>query len=279
LSREKIGAGVIRTNSLWNPEPSPVNANDERMSPLISFRQVSARIGLKDILYDLSFDVEAGETLVLLGRSGSGKTTALKMVNGLLLPSAGDLLIEGTPTTSWDLIRLRRRIGYVIQDAGLFPHFTVAANVGLVPRLEGWQSRDIDVRVQQLLTQVGLPPAEFAARYPRELSGGQRQRVGVARALAADPPLLLLDEPFGALDPVTRVELQQQFLDLRAGLNKTALLVTHDVREALLLGTRIGVLHKGRLVFLGGRSEFLKARDREVRVFHSCLEEKWKERI
>jgi osmoprotectant transport system ATP-binding protein len=249
------------------------------MSALVSFRQVSARIGQKDILYDLSFDVEAGETLVLLGRSGSGKTTALKMVNGLLLPSTGDVLIEGIPTTAWDLIRLRRRIGYVIQDAGLFPHFTVAANVGLVPRLEGWQLRDIDARVEYLLTQIGLPPAQFAARYPRELSGGQRQRVGVARALAADPPLLLLDEPFGALDPVTRVELQQQFLDLRDRLNKTALLVTHDVREALLLGTRIGVLRNGRLVFLGGRSEFLEAHDQEVRAFHTCLEEKWKETI
>jgi osmoprotectant transport system ATP-binding protein len=249
------------------------------MSPLVSFRQVSARIGQKDILYDLSFDVEVGETLVLLGRSGSGKTTALKMVNGLLLPSAGAVLIEGISTTAWDLIRLRRRIGYVIQDAGLFPHFTVAANVGLVPRLEGWQLRDIDVRVEYLLTQIGLLPAQFATRYPRELSGGQRQRVGVARALAADPPLLLLDEPFGALDPVTRVELQQQFLDLRDRLNKTALLVTHDVREALLLGTRIGVLHNGRLVFLGGRSEFLKADEKEVRAFHTCLEEKWKETI
>jgi osmoprotectant transport system ATP-binding protein len=249
------------------------------MSPLVSFRQVSARIGQKDILYDLSFDVEVGETLVLLGRSGSGKTTALKMVNGLLLPSAGAVLIEGISTTAWDLIRLRRRIGYVIQDAGLFPHFTVAANVGLVPRLEGWQLRDIDVRVEYLLTQIGLLPAQFATRYPRELSGGQRQRVGVARALAADPPLLLLDEPFGALDPVTRVELQQQFLDLRDRFNKTALLVTHDVREALLLGTRIGVLHNGRLVFLGGRSEFLKADEKEVRAFHTCLEEKWKETI
>jgi len=246
------------------------------MSSLVSFRQVSARIGQKGILYDLSFDVEAGETLALLGRSGSGKTTALKMVNGLLLPSAGNVLIEDRPTTTWDLIRLRRRIGYVIQDAGLFPHFTVAANVGLVPRLEGWQPRDIDARVQHVLTQVGLPPAQFATRYPRELSGGQRQRVGVARALAADPPLLLLDEPFGALDPVTRVELQQQFLDLRRGIGKTALLVTHDVREALVLGTRIGVLHNGRLVFLGGRSEFLESHHPEVEAFHACLEEKWK---
>ncbi|UVT20013.1 MAG: ATP-binding cassette domain-containing protein [Nitrospira sp.] len=249
------------------------------MSPLVSFRQVSARIGQKHILNDLSFDVEAGETLVLLGRSGSGKTTALKMVNGLLLPSAGAVMIEGTSTTACDLIRLRRRTGYVIQDAGLFPHFTVAANVGLVPRLEGWELRDIDIRVKYLLTQLGLPPVHFATRYPRELSGGQRQRVGVARALAADPPLLLLDEPFGALDPVTRVELQQQFLDLRDRFKKTALLVTHDVREALLLGTRIGVLHNGRLVFLGGRSEFLKADGKEARAFHTCIEEKWKETI
>lgn len=253
--------------------------NERRVSPLVSFRQVSARIGQKDILYDLSFDVEAGETLVLLGRSGSGKTTALKMVNGLLLPSDGAVSIEGTSTTAWDLIRLRRRIGYVIQDAGLFPHFTVAANVGLVPRLEGWSLRDIDARVQLLLTQIGLPPAQFTTRYPRELSGGQRQRVGVARALAADPPLLLLDEPFGALDPVTRVELQHMFIDLRNRLGKTALLVTHDVREALLLGTRIGVLHNGRLVFLGGRAEFLKADEKEVRAFHTCLEENWKETI
>jgi osmoprotectant transport system ATP-binding protein len=246
-------------------------------SPLISFRKVSARIGQQHILHDLSFEVDAGETLVLLGRSGSGKTTALKMVNGLLLPSAGEVSVEGVPTTDWDLIRLRRRIGYVIQDAGLFPHFTVAKNVGLVPRLEGWPHSKVDARVEYLLNHVGLPSAQFAARYPRELSGGQRQRVGVARALGADPPLLLLDEPFGALDPVTRVELQRQFLTLRDQLGKTALLVTHDVREALLLGTRIGVLHNGRLVFLGGRSEFLKAREEEVRAFHTCLEERWKD--
>jgi len=249
------------------------------MSPLVSFRQVSARLGQKDILSNLSFDVEAGDTLVLLGRSGSGKTTALKMVNALLLPSAGEVVVESRPTTGWDVIRLRRRTGYVIQDAGLFPHFTVAANVALVPRLEDWPRQKIDARVETLLTQIGLPAAQFATRYPRELSGGQRQRVGVARALAADPPLLLLDEPFGALDPVTRVELQQQFLDLRDRLGKTALLVTHDVREALLLGTRIGVLHHGRLVFLGGRAEFLKADEPEVRAFHTCLNDTWKDMI
>ena len=245
----------------------------------VSFRDVSVDLGRGPILRHFSLDVESGETVVLLGRSGSGKTTALRSVNAMVLPKAGEVLVEGRATTAWDRIKLRRRIGYVIQDAGLFPHFTVAANVGLVPRLEGWQPGDIDARVRHLLTQLGLPPAQFAARYPRELSGGQRQRVGVARALAADPPLLLLDEPFGALDPVTRVELQQQFLDLRKRLNKTALLVTHDVREALLLGTRIGVLHNGRLVFLGGRSEFLGAHEKEVRAFHTCLEEKWKDSI
>ena len=243
------------------------------MAPLVSFQQVSARIGQKDILHDLNFDIQTGETVALLGRSGSGKTTALKMVNGLLLPSAGAVLIEGTPTTEWDVIRLRRRIGYVIQDAGLFPHFTVAANVGLVPRLEGWKPDAVNARVRKLLTQLGLPPAQFTERYPRELSGGQRQRVGVARALAADPPLLLMDEPFGALDPVTRVEIQRQFQELLRQLDKTALLVTHDVREALLLADRIGVLHNGRLVFLGQRAEFLKARDPEVRAFHTCLDD------
>ena len=243
------------------------------MNPLVSFRQVSARIGPTEILHNVSFDVQAGETLVLLGRSGSGKTTALRMVNGLLMPSAGAVLVEGKPTSEWDLIRLRRRIGYVIQDAGLFPHFTVAANVGLVPRLEGWDPADIEARVHGLLTQLELSPAQFAGRFPRELSGGQRQRVGIARALAADPPLLLMDEPFGALDPVTRVELQRQFVDLRKDLAKTALVVTHDVREALVLATRIGVVHQGRLVFLGGRSEFLNAGDEAVRAFHACLDD------
>ncbi|MGQ0666739.1 MAG: ATP-binding cassette domain-containing protein [Nitrospiraceae bacterium] len=244
------------------------------MSHLISFQNVSVQIGQKVILHNLNFDVEAGETLVLLGRSGSGKTTALKMVNGLLLPSSGAVFVDGKPTTVWDLIRLRRRIGYVIQDSGLFPHFTVTANVGLVPRLEGWRPDAIHARVRDLLNQVELPPEQFATRYPRELSGGQRQRVGVARALAADPPLLLLDEPFGALDPVTRVELQRQFLALRQGLGKTAMFVTHDVREALLLGTRVGLLHNGRLVFLGGPAEFLKAQGEEIQAFLTCLDEK-----
>jgi len=243
-------------------------------SPIVSFRSVSCRVGQKDILRNLSFDVEAGETLVLLGRSGSGKTTVLKLVNGLLLPSEGTVLVEGTPTTAWDPIRLRRHIGYVIQEAGLFPHLTVAGNVGLVPRLEGRPQQEIHRRVAGLLTQVELHPAEFDHRYPRELSGGQRQRVGVARALAADPPLLLFDEPFGALDPITRVELQRQFLALRRDLGKTAIFVTHDVREALLLATRVGLVHQGRLEVLTTPSEFLRAQGDEVRAFLACLDAK-----
>ncbi len=243
------------------------------MSAQVAFRGVSYTIGGKKILHDLDFTVEPGETLVLLGRSGSGKTTALKMINGLLWPTTGEVLVEGRATPAWDPIRLRRRIGYVIQDVGLFPHFTVAENVGLVPKLEGWDRERVAGRVAELLERVGLPPAEFAARYPRQLSGGQRQRVGVARALAADPPLLLFDEPFGALDPVTRRDAQDQFLRLRRSLAKTAVFVTHDVREALRLGTRIGLLHQGRLEALAAPADFLCATTDEARAFLACLEE------
>jgi osmoprotectant transport system ATP-binding protein len=244
------------------------------VSAVVAFRDVSYRIGNRQLLNDLSFELHPGETLVLLGRSGSGKTTALKMVNHLLRPTSGEVLVEGVPTTAWDPIRLRRRIGYVIQDVGLFPHFTIADNVGLVPRLEGWLPSAVQERVESLLAEVGLPHQQFAARYPRELSGGQRQRVGVARALAADPPLLLFDEPFGALDPVTRVELQRQFLSLRRQFNKTALFVTHDVREALLLGSRIGLLHNGRLDVLATPAEFLHAGTAEAEAFLACLDMK-----
>ena len=244
------------------------------MSAIVSFRTVSYRIGEHGILQDLSLEVQPGETLVLLGRSGSGKTTALKMVNGLVVPTGGEVLVEGRPTTTWDPIRLRRRIGYVIQEVGLFPHFTVAENVALVPRLEAWPPEKIRPRVEELLHHVGLDPAEFAVRYPRELSGGQRQRVGVARALAADPPLLLFDEPFGALDPVTRVETQQLFLRLRETLGKTALFVTHDVREALLLGSRIALLKDGRIEVVATPAELVRARGEEVELFLACLD--WK---
>ena len=242
------------------------------MNSVVSFRDVSYRIGERSILNGLTFDVADGETVVLLGRSGSGKTTALRMVNGMLFPSSGEVVVQGRSTATWDPIRLKRRIGYVIQETGLFPHFTVAANVGLVPRLEGWPAEKIDARVTELLEQVGLAPTEYASRYPRQLSGGQRQRVGVARALAADPPLLLFDEPFGALDPVTRLELEHQFLSWRQKFRKTSLLVTHDVREALLIGSRIGVLQKGRLDALLTPSEFLRSPDPEIRTFLAGLD-------
>ena len=238
----------------------------------VEFRQVSFRIGENLILNDLSFAIEAGETLVLLGRSGSGKTTALKMVNGLLFPSSGEVLVDGRATTAWDPIRLRRGIGYVIQEVGLFPHFSIAQNVGLVPRLEGWPAERIAARSSELLEQVGLDPRIFLDRRPRQLSGGQRQRVGVARALAADPRLLLFDEPFGALDPVTRLELQDQFLALRNRLHKTSIFVTHDVREALRLGTRIALLDRGRLEILAKPREFLQSSGPETRAFLACLD-------
>jgi len=218
-------------------------------------------------VHDVSFTVGAGETLVLLGRSGSGKTTTLKLINRLLEPTGGDVRLQGEPTRGLEPYRLRRRIGYVIQEIGLFPHFTVAQNVGLVPRLEGWAPERIAARVRELLTLVGLAPGEFAERHPRALSGGQRQRVGVARALAADPALLLLDEPFGALDPITRVELQREFRALEGRLGKGMVFVTHDVREGLLLGTRLGLMHGGRLVFLGTPEEFRQSSDPQVKQF------------
>ena len=237
----------------------------------LEFRDVSYHVGGNLILDNLSFRIEAGSTLVLLGRSGSGKTTALKMLNGLLFPSDGKVLIEDRATRDWDLIQLRRSIGYVIQEIGLFPHFTIGENVGLVPRLNGWAPERVTARVAELLAQVGLEPAQFLDRYPRQLSGGQRQRVGVARALAAEPKLLLFDEPFGALDPVTRVELQDQFLELRDRLQKTSIFVTHDVREAVRLGTEIALLHRGRLEVLATPDEFVKSSGPEARAFLATL--------
>jgi osmoprotectant transport system ATP-binding protein len=241
--------------------------------PLVEFRDVSFSHAAASppIISHLSFVVEAGETLVLLGESGCGKTTTLKLVNRLLLPTAGQVIVEGKPTTEWDPIRLRRRTGYVIQEGGLFPHFTVERNVGLVPALERWDESRINSRVVELLSLVGLDPNEFAPRYPGELSGGQRQRVGVARALAAEPPLLLLDEPFGALDPLTRASLQRQFAELTKRLNKTAIFVTHDVREALLLGSRIGLMHQGQLLLLETPDNFLKSKDKKALAYIETL--------
>src|SRR5947209_20458631 len=202
---------------------------------VVEFRDVSFAVnGGQPIIDQLNLDVSSSETMVLLGESGCGKTTTLRLVNRLLAPTAGQVLVEGKPTTEWDVIRLRRSAGYVIQEAGLFPHFTVAENVALVPSLEKWPEEKTRARVEELLSLVGLEPARFADRYPRELSGGQRQRVGVARALAADPPLLLMDEPFGALDPLTRAALQKEFAELKSRLSKTVIFVTHEVREALV---------------------------------------------
>jgi osmoprotectant transport system ATP-binding protein len=241
-------------------------------SALVEFDNVSFSLSGTNIITDLNLTVERGETLVLLGESGCGKTTTLKLVNRLFEPSAGEVRVEGKTTTAWDPIALRRRIGYVIQEGGLFPHFSIARNVGLVPALAGWEQKRIDERVRELLSLVGLDPDRFAERYPRELSGGQRQRVGVARALAADPPLLLLDEPFGALDPLTRASLQREFADLTTRLGKTAILVTHDVREALILARRIGLMHKGRLLLLETPEQFLASEQPQVRAYLETLE-------
>ncbi len=241
---------------------------------MIEFRGVSFHINgvaSRVIVSGISLKISQGETLVLLGRSGSGKTTLLRLINRMLLPTIGKILVQDRSTAAWNPIRLRRGIGYVIQDAGLFPHFTVAENVGLVPSLEEWDPCRTAVRVGELLTLVGLDPCEFAGRRPRELSGGQRQRVGVARALAADPPILLMDEPFGALDPVTRAELQREFSALARRLGKTIVFVTHDLREALLLASRIVLLEAGRIVASATPQEFLRLDHPEVRAFTSSL--------
>src|SRR5256714_3096726 len=241
---------------------------------MIEFRRVSFHITdilARAIVSGISLEIPQGETLVLLGRSGSGKTTLLKLMNGMLLPTKGEIFVQDRSTTAWDPIRLRRGIGYVIQDAGLFPHFTVAENIGLVPSLESWDASRTRARVDEMLQLVGLAPREFSHRRPRELSGGQRQRVGVARALAADPPILLMDEPFGALDPVTRAELQREFSALARHLRKTIVFVTHDLREALLLASRIILLEKGRIVSSSTPQEFLKIEHPEVQAFVSSL--------
>ena len=228
---------------------------------MIEFRNVSYHVNGVQVLSNLNLHVTRGETLVLLGRSGSGKTTTLKLVNRLVVPSSGEILVNSAPNEQVDVIRLRRGIGYVIQEVGLFPHFTVERNIGLVPRIEGWPEPRIRARVDELLQLVGLG-SELASRYPHQLSGRQRQRVGVARALAADPAILLMDEPFGALDPLTRAELQREFLRLQQRLQKTVVFVTHDLPEALRLGTRIALMEAGKLVTLLTPAEFLTSSDR-----------------
>jgi osmoprotectant transport system ATP-binding protein len=229
--------------------------------PVIEFRDVAYALpNGQQLLFGLNLQVQRGETLVLLGRSGSGKTTTLKLVNRLLSPSAGEVLVNGASTAESDVIRLRRSIGYVIQDVGLFPHFTVERNIGLVPRIEGWTAERIHLRVEELLRMVGLEP-RLASRYPHQLSGGQRQRVGVARALAADPAILLMDEPFGALDAITRDQLQREFRSLQRRLGKTVVFVTHDLREALRLASRIALMEAGHLVTVLSPEDFLRSTD------------------
>src|SRR5437660_1861924 len=239
---------------------------------LVEFREVSYAVnGGQRIINRLNLRVARGETMVLLGESGCGKTTTLRLVNRLLAPTSGEVIVEGKATTEWDVIRLRRRTGYVIQEAGLFPHFTVEQNVGLVPSLEDWDEPRVRERVHEMLSLVGLDSKKFADRYPRELSGGQRQRVGVARALAADPPLLLMDEPFGALDPLTRASLQKEFAELKARLGKTVIFVTHDVREALMLGSRIALMDKGRIVLLETPQGFVRSENELAKAYLETL--------
>jgi osmoprotectant transport system ATP-binding protein len=237
-------------------------------SDAIEFAHVQYRTSENRVLLsDLNLAVRRGEVLMLLGPSGSGKTTSLKLINGLLTASEGRVSVEGKAVGEWDLIRLRRHIGYAIQEGGLFPHYTVWENAALVPKLEGWEPGRLRARVEEVLNMVGLPPEEFAGRYPHQLSGGQRQRVGLARALAADPPILLMDEPFGALDPITRAELQREFKELQQRLSKTVVFVTHDVSEALLLGHRIALMDQGSLRGVYAPREFFAAGDPAVKPY------------
>jgi osmoprotectant transport system ATP-binding protein len=223
------------------------------------------------ILDDVSFTVERGAVLVLVGRSGVGKTTILRLINRLLVPSAGEVRVEGRATHEWDPIALRRRIGYVLQEVGLFPHMTIGRNIGVVPRLNGWPEPRIHARCRELLELVGLDPSTFEERFPHQLSGGQRQRVGFARALAADPPVILMDEPFGALDPLTRAELHREFRRIQEQLHKTVVMVSHDMGEAFALATRLGVLDQGRLVALDTPETVARTGDPRIRMFLDAM--------
>ena len=233
----------------------------------IEFVHVDYAVNGARLLSDLNLAVRSHEALILLGRSGSGKTTALKLINRLFSPSRGEVRVEGRATHEWDPIQLRRSIGYAVQEVGLFPHYTVEANVALVPKIEGWDRERIRQRVSEMLSLVALPYEQFAGRYPHELSGGQRQRVGLARALAANPPILLMDEPFGALDALTRTELQRQFKLLQRRLGTTVVFVTHDITEALLLGDRIALIERGSCTGVFSRTEFLSSKDENVKAF------------
>jgi osmoprotectant transport system ATP-binding protein len=245
--------------------PTPTDA-------AIEFRAVQYAVnGSQPILRDVNLTIRSSEVFVLLGRSGSGKTTSLKLINRLLVPTSGQVLVEDRSTLAWDPTALRRRIGYAVQEVGLFPHYTVEKNVALIPRAEKWPAEKIAARVDEVLTLVGLPRREFGQRYPHELSGGQRQRVGIARALAANPPILLMDEPFGALDPITRSEMQKEFVELRKRLSKTVVFVTHDVGEALLLADRIALFDSGEVAGIYSPQEFKVSADPKVRPYLDSL--------
>ncbi len=256
---------------LSNDKIQPIEMLENSKS-IVEFRGVGFTIGGANIIDNLNLQIAKGEILVLLGESGCGKTTTLKLINRLYEPTAGEVLVEGKATTDWNAIDLRRHIGYVLQEAGLFPHFTVERNVALVPDLQGWDDAKKQARVAEMLELVGLAPDKFARRFPNELSGGQRQRVGVARALAANPDLLLLDEPFGALDALTRNNLQKEFASLVKELNKTAVFVTHDLREAMLLGSRIALMDKGKIVLLETPENFLKSDEPLVRAYLETID-------
>jgi len=233
----------------------------------VSFRHQNGPLALDGF----SLAIERGETLTLVGRSGTGKTTVLKLINRLLQPQSGVVRVEGRATSDWNPIKLRRRIGYVLQEVGLFPHMTIGRNVAVVPRLEGWPEDRVRARVDELLNLVGLDPKIYADRYPRELSGGQRQRVGVARALAVDPPILLMDEPFGALDPLTRAEMRREFQRIQSQVRKTVVCVTHDMGEAFSLGTKVGVLADGKLAACATPAEIIRSNSPEVKIFLDAL--------
>lgn len=223
------------------------------------------------MLHNVTLTIGARETVALVGRSGSGKTTLLRLVNRLIEPDAGHVRVEDRDVREWDPIALRRRTGYVIQDVGLFPHRTVAANIGTVPSLLGWEPSRVAARVDELLVLVGLDPSDFRDRWPDELSGGQRQRVGLARALAADPPLLLMDEPFGALDAITRSELHAEFKRVKAAIDRAVILVTHDIAEALQLADRIAVLHEGRIIACASGPELQHSNDPRVAALVTAI--------
>ncbi len=236
------------------------------MAAIVDFQDVRfAFPGRAPAVDGIDLALEEGEVVALVGRSGAGKSTMLKLVNRLLLPQAGAVIVEGRDTRAWDPIALRRRTGYVLQEIGLFPHLTVEQNVTVVPVLEGWERERRRRRAAELLDLVGLPPAEFGDRWPRELSGGQRQRVGIARALAVGPPVLLMDEPFGALDPITRSEVRREFQRIQRDLRQTVLVVTHDIAEAFEVGSRVGVLEDGRLIVCDRPSVVARSGDPRVR--------------